>query len=161
MDVADWATITVASLAGIATFMSAAAAWKMVSLERFREKNRILLLKHQSEAEHLEKLIASFAKVIALASLQWSHERNNNIDKTTQEIQLHVSVLEALNTKISTDITGWVQKSDQDGNSFARTVYFVLGQLHTLGTQDKEFLVTKTEELKEIQDKLYSEMSLQ
>ena len=131
----------------------------MVRIERFREKNRILLLKHQSEAEHLEKLIVSFAKVIALGSSQWSQERNDSIDKTVQEIQLHVSVLEALITNISTDITRWVQTSDQTGNSVAGIVYFELGQLHPIAIGHKEFFESKTKELKEIQDKMYSKLT--
>ena len=159
VDVGDWVQIAVASLAAVAAFMAACAAWKTFRLERFREKNRILLLKHQSEAEHLQKLIASFARVIALGSSQWSHERNQKIDETIQEFQLHVSVLEALNTKISTDITNWSKTHDRHGNSIPQKVHYELGQLHTT-IGDKEFFDSKMEGLKGIQDKMYAEMAV-
>ena len=154
-------SIVVAVASCLAAFMAAVAAWKMLKLEKSREKNRVLLLKHQSEVEHLEKLIASFARVIALDSCGWSDERNQNIDNAIQEMQLHISVLEALNTRISADVTQWVIEKDPDRKSIPQVVYYEIGQLHPTGHQAsyKNFMELKMEKLKEIQDKMYSEMT--
>lgn len=149
-----------AIMTAIATFMAAIAARKMLKHEQFQEKNKVLFLKHQSEVEHLQKLIASFAKVIALASLEWNDERNQNLDSSIQEIQLHVSVLESLNTRISEDIVQWVREKDSDGKGISQVVYYELGNLHAVtGEQHKEFLKSKMEDLKKIQDKMFSSMT--
>ena len=149
-----------AIMTAIATCMTAFVAWKMLKLERFREKNKILFLKHQSEVEHLQKLIASLAQVTALASLEWNDERNQKLDLSIQEIQLHVSALESLNTPISTDIVKWVTEKDSDGKDIPQVLYYELGNLHAInGEKHKEFLKLKMEELKEIQDKMFSSMT--
>ena len=54
-------------LAAAAALLTAYVACLMLRHQRFQEKNRIRLLKHQSEVENLQRLIASLAKVIALA----------------------------------------------------------------------------------------------
>ena len=161
MSATEAVSILVAVISSLAASMAALAAWKIVKLEKSREKNRILLLKHQSEVEHLEKLIASFARVTALGSLQWSDERNQSIDKAIQEMQLHISVLEVLNTKISADITQWVMEKDPDGKTIPQIVYYEIGQLHPIGHQAsyRGFIESKVEKLREIQDKMYSEMA--
>ena len=149
-----------AFMTAIATFMAAFAAWKMLKHEQFCEKNKILFLKHQSEVEHLQKLIASFAKVIALASLEWNDERNQKLDASIREIQFHVSILESLNTRISTDIVQWVREKDSDGKEISQVLYYELGNLHAItGEKHKEFLKLKMEELKKIQDKMFSSMT--
>ena len=149
-----------AFLTTIATFMAAFAAWKMLKHEQFREKNKVLFLKHQSEVEHLQKLIASFAEVIALASLEWNDERNKNLDAAMQEMQFHVSALESLNTSISTDIGRWIREKDSDRKGISQVVYYELGNLHAVtGEQHKEFLKSKMEDLKKIQDKMFSSMT--
>ena len=149
-----------AAMTAIATFSATIVARKMLKHEKFREKNKILFLKHQSEVEHLQKLIASFAKVIALASLEWNDERNQNLDELLQEIQLHISVLESLNTSISTDIVQWVREKDSDGKGISQVLYYELGILHAItGEKHKEFLNSKMEDLKRIQDKMFSSMT--
>lgn len=144
----------------IATCMTAFVAWKMLKLERFREKNKILFLKHQSEVEHLQKLIASFAKVIALASSEWNDKRSQNLDASIQEMQFHVSALESLNTSISTDIGRWIGENGSDGKRISQVVYYGLGHLHAvIGEQYREFLKSKMEDLKKIQDNMFSSMT--
>ena len=134
----------------------------MLKLERFREKNRTLLLKHASEIEHLQELIASFARVVARDSEEWRDERNEQIDKAIQDMRFHLSVLEALNTKISADITQWVKARDPEGQTIPQVVYYEIGQLHAVGHSRSvsfgNFVKSKMEELKAIQDKMYSEM---
>ncbi len=154
-------SIVVGVMSMLAACSAALAAWKMLKLEKSREKNRILLLKHQSEVEHLEKLIASFARVIALYSYKWSDERNQSIDRAIQEMKLHIAVLEALNTKISTDITRWVIEKGPDTKTISRIVFYEIGQLHPGDhkASNKSFMELKMERLKEIQDKMYSEMA--
>ncbi len=151
-------SIAVAVISVLAAYLAAFAAWKMLKLEKYREKNRILLLKHHSEVEHLEKLIASFARVIALYSYEWSDERNQSIDRAIQKMQLHIAVLEALNTKIGTDITQWVREKEADNKTVSQIVFYEICQLHTAGS-NKCFLELKMERLKKIQDKMYSEMT--
>ena len=146
-------------IAAGATVAAAFVACKMLKLERFREENRILFLKHESEVEHLQKLIASFARIVALDSAQWGFERNREIDKAIQEMQFHLSVLGALNTKISEDIVQWVTAATPDRETIAQIVYYQVGQLYSIGHEGRiNFFKCKVEDLKKIQDKMYSEM---
>ena len=152
-----------ASLPGIvatgATVAAAFVACKMLKLERFREKNRILFLKHESEVEHLQKLIASFARVVALDSAQLGLSHAQEIDKTIQGMQFHLSVLKALNTKISEDIARWITAATPEGETISQIVYYQVGQLYAIGHEGRiNFFKYKMEDLKKIQDKMYSEM---
>ena len=162
MDITEWVAIVVAFMSAIATCMAACTALKMLKLERFREKNRTLLLKHASEIEHLQGLIASFARVVAWDSEERREGRNQQIDKAIQDMQFHLAVLEALNTTISADITQWVKARNPEGQTIPQVVYYQIGQLHPIGHSDRvsfgNFVKSKMEELKGIQDKMYSEM---
>ena len=157
------AVVIISSMSMLATAMAAFVACKILKLERFREKNRNLLLKHTSEIEHLQKLIASFARVVALDSAAWSVQRNQEIDKAIQEMQFHLSVLEALNTKISADITQWGKAKGPDEKTIPQVIYYEIGQLYPIGhsTNDgiRNFVESKMGRLKEIQGKMFSEMA--
>lgn len=150
----------------IAVSIAAGAAWKTYSIakqslkhEKFREQNRILFLKHQSEIEHVQKLIASFTEISALASSDWGDGRSHNLDEKIQDIRFHVSSLVSLKTPISDAIDHWSRDKDQNDKSIPRIVYGVLGQSHAMiGEEEQEFLKSKLVELYDIQGKLFSSM---
>ena len=156
-------TTVAAIMTTIAAFRAASAARKssltsekMFEHDKFREQNRVLFLKHQSEVEHLQKLIASFSEVIALASREWSDERNQDLDKTIREMQFHVSVLESLNVPISVDISRWERERNSDGQGIPRNVYYTLGNLHAIGIdKDKDFLNRRWKNLKRFRIKCF------
>ena len=132
----------------------------MLRHQRFQEKNRVSLLKHHSEVEHLQKLIASLARVMAVAHEEWSDERNRALDDAIKEMQFHVVALQSLSNVVSADIEKWATEKDQDGNSIAATIYYELGNLHVgISGPKKRFMQSKMDALKEIQDNLFSSMT--
>ena len=147
-------------LAAAAALLTAFVACSMRSLQRNQEKNKISLLKHQSEVEHLQKLIASLAKVIAIAPEQWSDERSRALDEATKEMQFHVAALQSLSNVVGADIDQWTVEKDEDGNSISATVYFDLGTQHALVSDPHmQFMQSKMDALKEIHEKLFSSMT--
>ena len=149
-------------LAAGAAIFAAQVAYLMLKHQRFQEKNRVSLLKHQSEVEHLQKLIASLARVIALASDKWSDEWSQALDEAIKEMQFNVAALQSLSNVVSADIDQWaVEKDkDKDGKSIWATIYYDLGKQHALvGDPHKQFMQSKMDALKEIQDKLFSSMT--
>ena len=160
MDVTDALLVIPGVIAALAAVMTAFVACKMEKLERLRDKNRILFLKHESEVEHLQKLIASFARVAALDSAQWNNKRNQEIDEAILDMKFHLSILEALNTKISADIGHWAKAENPKGETISQIIDYQIGYLHSTGHEGRtNFFKYKMEELKKIQDKMYSEMT--
>ncbi len=74
-------------------------------------------------------------------------------------MQFHLSVLKALDTNISGDIAQWITARTPDGETVAQIVYYQIGQLYASGHERRiNFFKYKMEDLKMIQDKMYSEM---
>lgn len=147
-------------LATAATVFAALVAFRRLRLQRLQEKNKISFLKHQSEVEHLQKLIASLSRVIAVAHEEWSDERNRALDDAIEEMQFHVVALQSLSNVVSADIDKWATDKDQDGNSISATIYYELGNLHVgISGPKKRFMQFKMDALKKIQDKLFSSMT--
>ncbi|MYA30651.1 MAG: hypothetical protein F4Y31_05385 [Gammaproteobacteria bacterium] len=147
-------------LATAATSLTALVAYLMLRHQRIQEKNRISLLKHQSEVAHLQKLIASLAKVIALASDEWSEERSQAINKAIKEMQFHVTALQSLSNVVAADVDQWAVGKDKDGKSISAIIYYDLGMQQVIvGDAHKQFMQSKMDALKRIQDKLFSSMT--
>ena len=145
--------------AGAAAF-AARVAYLMLRHQRFQEENRLSLLKHQSEIEHLQKLIASLARVVVLASDEWSDERSQALDETIMEMQFHAAALQSLSNVVGADIKQWALEKDKDGRSISATIYYDLGTQHAVvGDPHKQFMQSKMDALKEIHDKLFSSMT--
>ena len=147
-------------LAAGATGIAALVAILMLRHQRFQEKNRISLLKHQSEVEHLQRLIASLAKVIALVPDEWSDERSQTLDEAIAEMQFHVAALQSLSNVVGADIDQWAVEKDRDGKSISAIIYYDLGMQHAVvGDPHKQFMQSKMDALKGIQDKLFSSVT--
>ena len=159
MDITEaWANLPGIVAAG-ATVAAAFVACKMLKLEKFREKNRLLFLKHESEIEHLQRLIASFARIVAWDSVRSGYRRTQEVDKAIQDMQFHLSVLKALNTKTSEDIALWERTATPSGETIAQIVDYQVEQLHSIGHEGRKcFFNYKMEDLNKIQDRMYSEM---
>ena len=148
------------SLAAVAAIASAIAAFLILRHQIFQEKNKVLLLKHQSEVEHLQKLIGCLARVIALASREWSDQRSQALDQAVEEMQLHVAALQSLSNTVRKDIDQWATKKDPDGNSVSALIYYDLSMQHAaVGERHKQFMQAKMDVLKVIQDKLFASMT--
>ena len=131
-------------LAAAAALLTAYVACLMLRHQQFQEKNRIRLLKHQSEVENLQRLIASLAKVIALAPDEWSDKRSQALDETIEARQFHVAALQSLSNVVGADIDQWAVEKDKDGKSISATVYYDLGMQHArVGEPHMQFMQSK------------------
>lgn len=147
-------------LSTVATIFAALVAYWTLRLRQFQEKNKISLLKHQSEVEHLQKLIASLARIIAIALEEWGHERNRALDEAVKDMQFHVAALQSLSNVVGADIDKWATEKEPDGMSISAIIYHELGNLHArVGDPEKQFMQRKMDALKKIQDKLFSSMT--
>ena len=86
-------TAIATSMAAIAAIASAIVAYLTLKSDRFRERNKILIVKHQLEMEHMQKLIGAFAEVCCLEPMVWSDARSQGLDKTIEALQFHVTSL--------------------------------------------------------------------
>ena len=82
------------------------------------------------------------------------------MDEAIKEMQFHVAALQSLSNVIGADIHRWAMGKDEDGKSVSTTIYYDLGTQHArVGDTHFQFMQSKMDVLKEMQDRLFLAMT--
>ena len=162
----DAFSAVVAALGAAATVFAAVAAWgsakaskTIANLTELHENNRIKLLKHHHEIEHLQKCIGAFAEIRALAAAPRGNDRNVKLQEAIRTMNSHLGVLESFGTDTSRLVHSWRTSKDANGESIPRAVSYVLGMNAVVGARSLAFLDSKMQSLHSIQERLFASMT--
>ena len=82
------------------------------------------------------------------------------MNEAIEEMQFHVAALLSLSNVIGADIHEWAVEKDKDGKTIFATIYYDLGKQHArVGDSHIQFMQSKMDALKEIQDRLFLAMT--
>lgn len=156
----DWVSAVATIFAGIATFAAAIAAILAYKLQRALAESRLQLLKGDALLKNIQSLIATFADIHATAKKDWSKERIETLRLLSENIRYTETVIKSLNPSIGARVEEWRISPDDQGNSIPRVVDYVLGGMGaTIGDQYDDFLFSKAEDLRKIQDEAFKVMN--
>ena len=155
----EWVSAIATGLAGIATIAAAFTTFLAYRLQRALAKNRQQLLKGDTLLKKIQSLIASFADIHATAKQDWSSERADKIHTLSVDIRYTETVIKSLHPGIGMKVEQWRISTNNEGESISRVVDYILGGVGAIiGDKYDDFLFSKAEELRKIQDLAFEEV---
>lgn len=156
----DWVSAVATVFAGIATFAAAVTACFAYKLQRTLAKSRQQLIKGDSLLKNIQSLIVTFANVHATAKKDWSTERTEKLRSLYKNLLYTETVIKSLNPNVGGKVEKWRISSNAQGDSIPRIAGYILGGLGaTVGDKYDQFLFSKAEDLRRIQDEVFEEIS--
>ncbi|PAU73942.1 hypothetical protein [Halomonas salipaludis] len=155
----DWVSAAATAFAGVATIAAAFTAFLAYRLQRALARSRKQLLKGDTLLKNIQSLVATFADIHATAKQDWSTERTEKLRALSARIRYTETVVKSLSPDIGTKVEEWRISSDNEGNSIPRVVDYILGGMGAIiGDKYDEFLFSKAEDLRRIQDQVFEEI---
>jgi len=155
-----WVSAAATAFAGVATTAAAVTTFLAYRLQRSLARSRKQLLKGDILLRNIQSLIATFADIHATAKQDGSIERTEKLRELAENIRYTVTVIKSLHPGIGKEVEEWRTSSDNEGNSVIRVVDYILaGHGAIIGDKYDQFLFSKAEDLRKIQDQVFEEIN--
>ncbi|QJX02742.1 hypothetical protein HML84_16030 [Alcanivorax sp. IO_7] len=117
-------------------------------------------MKDEALLKNIQSLIVTFANIHATAKQDWSTGRIERLRSLAGNLRYAETVIKSLNPSIGAKVERWRISSDADNESIQRVVEYILGGLGAIiGDKYDDFLFSKAEDLRRIQDDAFEDIS--
>jgi hypothetical protein len=144
-----WVSAAATAFAGVATTAAAVTTFLAYRLQRSLARSRKQLLKGDILLRNIQSLIATFADIHATAKQDGAIERAEKLRELAENIRYTVTVIKSLHPGIGKEVEEWRTSSD----------YILAGHGAIIGDKYDQFLFSKAEGLRKIQDQVFEEIN--